>query len=84
MSTPSESQTLYEMSLILQGYFWAWLYFEVHAHMVTFGFWDPRHWRYWKHNPSKEMMAIHTIGPKIILNNLNLAMLMEDVGLGPQ
>ena len=62
MSTLPESQALYEMFQILQGDFWAWLYFEVHAHMVTFGFWDPRGWGNWKLNPSKDMMAIHTLG----------------------
>ena len=52
--------------------------------MVTFGFWDPSDWRNWKLNPSKDMMAIHTLGRQLLLNNLEIAMLMEAVGLGPQ
>ena len=51
--------------------------------MVTFGFWDPRGWEKWKLNPSKDMMAIHTLGRHLLLKNLKLAMLMEAVGLGP-
>ena len=85
MSTPSELQALYEMSQILQGDPWArHLYFEVHAHKVTFGFWDPRGWENWKLNPSKDMMAIHTLGHQFLLNNLKIAMIMEAVGLGSQ
>ena len=52
--------------------------------MVTFGFWDPRDWRIWKLNPSKDMMAIHTLGCQLLLNNLKITMLMEVVGPGPQ
>ncbi len=72
------------MSQILQGDFWARLFFDAHACMVTFGYWGRGLGRQWRPNPSKDMIDGQLFGQESLLNNLRVTMLKEAVGLGPQ
>ena len=52
---------------------------------MMFGHYERRNWRYWAISPSREMLAILLgWGPRDLIDNLRISMLMEAVGIGPQ
>ena len=84
MATPNQSQALYEMSQILNEDWWAGFVFEVHAHMVTFGYWGRSLTGPWRPNLVGYMVDVQLFGQDSLLKNLRIAILKEAVGLGPQ
>ena len=68
----------------MQGDPWNLFFFEVHAYMGMFGYWDRGDRSFWQLSPSRDMLVIQQWSPCTFSGNLRIAMLMEAVGLGPQ
>ena len=57
------------------------LRFEDYTYTMMFGHYSRRNWQSWQLSPSRDMLAIHLWGPLALIDNLQIAMLMEAVGI---
>ena len=84
MATPNQSQALYELSQIFNGDFWARHDFESRACIVTFGYSGRGLGTQWRFNPTNDMLDVQLFGHRSIVDNLDVSILREAVGIAPE
>ena len=84
MTTPNTSQALQEMSQILQRDPESLIAFEQYIYVMMYGHYSRKNWRHWQLIPTRDILAIQFCSHLSFLDNLQIDMLMEAVGVGPQ
>ena len=59
------------------------LRFERYTYTMMFGHYSHCNWQHWQLSPLWDMLAVHLWGPLALIDNLQIAMLMEAVEVGP-